>query len=72
VLEPGGILTLTSDWRGRGTPAGRGFSSGEARRIIDHPSFRLPQPIADRVRDRGETRPVDLRVDRLVFLEECG
>jgi len=45
----------------RGEAGGEVFSPDEVRRIIDQPSLRLVQPIDDRVWDRYETRPVDLR-----------
>jgi len=64
VLTPGGILALATEWCVRGTAGGEIFSPDEVRRIIDHPHLRLVQPIDDRVWDRYETPPVDLRVDR--------
>ncbi len=64
VLKPGGILALATEWCVRGTAAGEVFAPGDVRRIIDQPSLRLVQPIDDRVWDRYETPPVDLRVDR--------
>ena len=64
VLKPGGILALATEWCVRGTAAGEVFSPAEVRQIIDHPSLRLVQPIDERVWDRYEMDPVDLRVDR--------
>ena len=64
VLKPGGILALATEWCVRGTAGGEVFSPDQVRRIIDHPRLRLVQPIDDRVWDRYETPPVDLRVDR--------
>jgi SAM-dependent methyltransferase len=64
VLKPGGILALATEWCVRGTAGGEIFSPDEVRRIIDHPRLRLVQPIDDRVWDRYDTPPVDLRVDR--------
>ncbi len=64
VLEPGGILALATEWCVRGTAAGEIFSPDEVRRIVDHPRLRLVEPIDERVWDRYETPPVDLRVDR--------
>lgn len=64
VLKPGGILALATEWCVRGTAGGEVFSPGEVRRIIDHPRLQLVQPIDDRVWDRYDTPPVDLRVDR--------
>jgi SAM-dependent methyltransferase len=64
VLRPGGILALATEWCVRGTAGGEVFSPAEVRRIIDHPRLRLVQPIDDRVWDRYDTPPVDLRVDR--------
>jgi SAM-dependent methyltransferase len=64
VLRPGGVLALATEWCVRGTAGGEVFSPAEVRRIIDHPQLGLVQPIDDRVWDRYETPPVDLRVDR--------
>ncbi len=64
VLKPDGILALATEWCVRGRAAGEIFSPNEVRAIIDHPRLRLVQPIDDRVWDRYETDPVDLRVDR--------
>jgi SAM-dependent methyltransferase len=64
VLKPGGILALATEWCVRGRAGGEIFSPGEVRHIIDHPRLRLVQPIDDRVWDRYDTEPVDLRVDR--------
>jgi SAM-dependent methyltransferase len=64
VLKPGGILALATEWCVRGTAGGEVFSPAEVRRILDHPRLRLVQPIDDRVWDRYDTPPVDLRVDR--------
>jgi SAM-dependent methyltransferase len=64
VLKPGGVLALATEWCVRGTAGGEIFSPGEVRRILDHPSLALVEPIDDRVWDRYETPPVDLRVDR--------
>jgi SAM-dependent methyltransferase len=64
VLKPGGILPLATEWCVRGRAGGEVFSPDQVRHIIDHPRLRLVQPIDDRVWDRYETDPVDLRVDR--------
>ena len=64
VLKPGGVLALATEWCVRGTAGGEVFSPAEVRRIIDHPELRLVEPIDDRVWDRYDTVPVDLRVDR--------
>ena len=64
VLKPGGVLALATEWCVRGVAGGEVFSPDEVRRIVDHPSLSLVQPIDDRVWDRYEMEPVDLRVDR--------
>jgi SAM-dependent methyltransferase len=64
VLKPGGVLALATEWCVRGAAGGEVFSPDDVRRIIDQPSLRLVQPIDDRVWDRYDTPPVDLRVDR--------
>ena len=48
----------------RGTPGHEAFSPDEVRAIIEQPRLRLVQPIDDRVWDRYDMDPVDLRVDR--------
>jgi hypothetical protein len=72
VLQPGGILAPATAGCRRGTVGGRVFPCGRVRRIIDQPSLGLVQPIDDRLWNRRKTPPVDLRVDRFMFLEECG
>jgi SAM-dependent methyltransferase len=64
VLMPGGILALATEWCVRGTAGGEVFAPAEVRGIIDHPDLELVQPIDDRVWDRYEAEPVDLRVNR--------
>lgn len=64
VLRSGGVLALATEWCVRGAAGGEIFSPDQVRRIIDHPRLRLIQPIDDRVWDRYEMPPVDLRVDR--------
>jgi len=64
VLKPGGILALATEWCVRGTAGGEVFSPNDVRRLIDHPELRLVQPIDDRVWDRYQSEPVDLRVNR--------
>ena len=64
VLRTGGVLALATEWCVRGAAGGEIFSPDQVRRIIDHPRLRLIQPIDDRVWDRYEMPPVDLRVDR--------
>jgi SAM-dependent methyltransferase len=64
VLKTGGVLALATEWCVRGRAGGEIFSPAEVRHIIEHPTLQLVQPIDDRVWDRFETPPVDLRVDR--------
>jgi SAM-dependent methyltransferase len=64
VLRPGGILALATEWCVRGAAGGEVFSPNDVRRLIDHPALRLVQPIDDRVWDRYQSEPVDLRVNR--------
>jgi SAM-dependent methyltransferase len=64
VLKPGGILALATEWCVRGTAGGEIFSPAEVRRIVAHPGLELVEPIDDRVWDRYDTTPVDLKVDR--------
>ncbi len=64
VLRRGGILALATEWCVRGTPGHEAFAPDEVRVIIEQPRLRLVQPIDDRVWDRYDMDPVDLRVDR--------
>jgi SAM-dependent methyltransferase len=76
VLKRGGILALATEWCVRGTAGGEVFAPAEVRRIIEHPSLQLVQAIDDRVWDRYDTEPVNLRVDRFqtphMLLEHDG
>jgi SAM-dependent methyltransferase len=64
VLKPGGILALATEWCVRGRAGGEVFSPAEVRGIIDHRGLQLVEPIDDRVWDRYDAEPVDLRVNR--------
>jgi len=64
VLKSGGLLALATEWCVRGKAGGEVFSPDEVRWIIDHPGLQLVQPIDDRVWDRYDVEPVDLRVNR--------
>jgi SAM-dependent methyltransferase len=64
VLKPGGILALATEWCVRGPAGGEVFAPDEVRRIIDHQDLQLVEPIDDRVWDRYDVEPVDLRVNR--------
>jgi SAM-dependent methyltransferase len=66
VLAPGGVLALATEWRVSGPPgAAEGiFEPDEVRALIDIPSLALVQPIDDRVWQRYEGRPVNLRLNR--------
>jgi SAM-dependent methyltransferase len=66
VLAPGGVLALATEWRVSG-PSGAAegiFEPDEVRALIDLPSLALVQPIDDRVWERYEGRPVNLRLNR--------
>lgn len=64
VLKRGGLLALATEWCVRGKAGAEIFSPEEVRAIIDHPGLGLVQPIDDRVWDRYEAEPVDLKVNR--------
>ena len=64
VLKPGGILALATEWCVSGRAGGEVFSPDEVRALVDHPGLQLVEPIDDRVWDRYEADPVDLRVNR--------
>jgi SAM-dependent methyltransferase len=66
VIRPGGLIALATEWRVSG-PSGEKegiFEPDEVRRLIDMPSLELVQPLDDRVWQRYQARPVDLRRNR--------
>jgi SAM-dependent methyltransferase len=66
VLAPGGVLVLATEWRvgGPRRPEEGIFDPEEVRALIDMPSLTLVEPIDDKVWNRYEAHPVDLRLNR--------
>ena len=66
VLKPGGVLALATEWRVSGPSGEREgiFEPAEVRALVDMPSLELVEPLDDRVWQRYEATPVDLRRNR--------
>jgi SAM-dependent methyltransferase len=64
VLRPGGVLALATEYCLTPARHHEAFQPHEVRALIDHPSLRLVQPIDERVYERYEAQPVDLRRNR--------
>jgi len=66
VLRPGGVLALATEWRVSGPSGEREgiFEPAEVRALVDMPSLELVEPLDDRVWQRYEATPVDLRRNR--------
>ncbi len=63
VLKPGGVLALATEYVLAGPPHHEAFLPSQVRALLDHPSLALVQPLDDRVWQRYEYVPVDLRVN---------
>lgn len=63
VLRPGGVLALATDYCLAGPPHHEAFQPAQVHALIDHPALRLVQPIDERVWNRYDAAPVDLRVN---------
>lgn len=61
VVRPGGYVVVATEWGVSGPPRDEVFQPAEIHRLFDLPSARLVEPIDDRVWQRYETAPVDLR-----------
>ena len=61
VLKPGGVLALATEYILAGPPYEEAFAPADVRRLLDCPGLQLVQPIDERVWDRHDYRPVDLR-----------
>jgi SAM-dependent methyltransferase len=61
VLKPGGVLALATEYCLAGPPHHEAFQPDQVYALLQHPNLTLVQPIDDRVWDRYEYTPVDLR-----------
>jgi SAM-dependent methyltransferase len=61
VLKPGGVLAVATEYCLAGPPHHEAFQPDQVYALLQHPSLTLVQPIDDRVWDRYEYTPVDLR-----------
>lgn len=61
AVRPGGYVVVATEWGVSGPPRDEVFQPAEIHRLFDLPSARLVEPIDERVWQRYETAPVDLR-----------
>jgi SAM-dependent methyltransferase len=61
VLKPGGVLALATEYILAGPPYAEAFAPAEVHALLDLPGVRLVEPIDERVYERYDCRPVDLR-----------
>ncbi|HXE79912.1 MAG TPA: methyltransferase domain-containing protein [Vicinamibacterales bacterium] len=62
VLKPGGLLVLSTEYCLGGPPHHEAFQPAQVHALLDHPSLELVEPIDERVWQRYEYVPIDLRV----------
>lgn len=65
VLKPGGVLALATEYLLSGPPHHEAFAPADVHALLDHPDLALVEPIDERVWDRYDYRPIDLRVNPL-------
>jgi len=61
VLKPGGVLALATEYILRGPSYEEAFLPHEVHALLDCPGLSLVQPIDERVYERFDTHPVNLR-----------
>jgi SAM-dependent methyltransferase len=61
VLKPGGVLVVATEYILAGPPHDEAFAPEDIRALFDGSGLRLVEPIDDRVYQRHDYRPVDLR-----------
>ena len=65
VLKPGGVLALATEYILSGPPHHEAFMPEQVRVLLQHPQLQLVEPVDERVWDRHEYTPIDLRVNPL-------
>jgi SAM-dependent methyltransferase len=65
VLKPGGVLALATEYILKGPPHHEAFMPEQVRVLLQHPRLSLMEPVDERVWDRYEYTPIDLRVNPL-------
>ncbi len=65
VLKPGGILALATEYLLAGPPHHEAFTPEQVHALLRHPSLSLVEPVDERVWDRYDCQPIDLRVNPL-------
>ena len=62
VLKPGGLLALSTEYCLAGPPHHEAFQPVQVHALLEHPALALVEPLDDRVWQRYEYVPIDLRV----------
>jgi SAM-dependent methyltransferase len=65
VLKPGGVLALATEYILAGPPHHEAFQPEQVKLLLEHPDLELVQPVDERVWDRYEYTPIDLRANPL-------
>lgn len=62
VLKPGGLLVLSTEYCLSGPPHHEAFQPAQVQALLEHPDLALVEPIDERVWQRYDYVPIDLRV----------
>jgi len=62
VLKPGGVLVLSTEYCLSGPPHHEAFQPEQVRALLEHPRLALVEPVDERVWQRYDHVPIDLRV----------
>ena len=65
VLKPGGVVALATEYLLEGPPHHEAFTPAQVRLLLQHPDLALVEPVDERVWDRYQYKPIDLRVNPL-------
>lgn len=63
VVKPGGVIVVATEYLLDGPQTDETFSPDEIRALADRPTLKLLQPIDERVYERYQVEPVDLRTN---------
>ena len=65
VLKPGGVVALATEYLLEGPPHHEAFTPAQVRLLLQHPDRALVEPVDERVWERYQYKPIDLRVNPL-------
>ena len=65
VLKPGGVVALATEYLLEGPPHHEAFTPAQVRLLLQHPDLTLVEPVDERVWERYQYKPIDLRVNPL-------